>query len=78
MNYIPHVTNRNNELCHRRICCRYRYLYLVESVSEGMRMRQRTIRTLGRKEVLQASGQLDRLIASFARHSERSMVLSNM
>ena len=56
----------------------HRYLYLVESVREGKRVRQRTIRALGRKDVLQASGQLDRLIASFARHSERSMVLSDM
>ena len=41
-------------------------------------MRQRTIRVLYRKDILQDSGQLDRLIASFARHSERSMVLSDM
>ena len=56
----------------------HRYLYLVESVREGKRVRQRTIRALGRKDVLQASGELDRLIASLARHSERAMVLSDM
>ena len=56
----------------------HRYLYLVESVREGKRVRQRTIRALGRKDVLQASGELDRLIASLARHSERSVVLSDM
>ena len=55
----------------------HRYLYLVESVREGKRVRQRTIRALGRKDVLQASGELDRLIASLARHSERSVVLSD-
>ena len=55
-----------------------RYLYLVESVREGKRVRQRTIRALGRKDVLHASGELDRLIASLARHSERAMVLSDM
>ena len=56
----------------------HRYLYLVESVREGRRVRQRTIHALGRKDVLQASGELDRLIASLARHSERAMVLSDM
>ena len=56
----------------------HRYLYLVESVREGGRVRQLTIRALGRKDVLHASGELDRLIASLARHSERAMVLSDM
>ena len=56
----------------------HRYFYLVESVREGGRVRQRTIRALGRKDVLHASGELDRLIASLARHSERAMVLSDM
>ena len=56
----------------------HRYLYLVESVREGKRVRQRTIRALGRKDILHASGDLDRLIASLARHSERAMVLSDM
>ena len=56
----------------------HRYLYLVESVREGKRVRQRTIRALGRKDVLQASGELDRLIASLARHSDRSLVLNDM
>ena len=55
----------------------HRYPYLVESVREGKQVRQRTIRALGRKDVLQASGELDRLIASLARHSERAMVLSD-
>ncbi len=54
------------------------YLYLVESVREGGRVRQRTIRALGRKDALLASGELDRLIASLARHSERSMIVSDM
>ena len=56
----------------------HRYLYLVESVREGGRVRQRTIRALGRKDVLQASGELERLAASFARHSDRAVVLSDM
>jgi len=52
------------------------YLYLVESVREGGRVRQRTICALGRKDALLANGELDRLIASMARHSERAMILS--
>lgn len=54
------------------------YLYLVESVREGDRVRQRTIRALGRKDALLASGELDRLIASLARHSERALIVSDM
>jgi hypothetical protein len=54
------------------------YLYLVESLREGGRVRQRTIRALGRKDALLASGELDRLIASLARHSERAMILTEM
>jgi hypothetical protein len=54
------------------------YLYLVESLREGGRVRQRTIRALGRKDALLANGELDRLIASLARHSERAMILSDM
>ena len=49
----------------------HRYLYLVESVREGGRVRQQIVRALGRKDVLLANGELDRLIASIARHSER-------
>ena len=56
----------------------HRYLYLVESVREDGRVRQRIIRALGRKDALMASGELDRLIASLARHSERVMILSDM
>jgi transposase len=54
------------------------YLYLVESVREGGMVRQQIVRALGRKDVLLASGELDRLIASLARHSERAMILSEM
>jgi hypothetical protein len=44
------------------------YLYLVESEREGGRVRQRIIRALGRKDVLLASGELERLAASLVRH----------
>jgi len=56
----------------------HRYLYLVESVRAGGRVRQQIVRALGRKDVLLASGELDRLITSIARHSERAMLLSDM
>jgi hypothetical protein len=53
----------------------YTYLYLVESVREQGRMKQRIIRNLGRKEAVLASGDLDRLAASVGRYAERAMVL---
>lgn len=56
----------------------HRYLYFVESVRAGGRVRQQIVRALGRKDVLLASGELDRLVASLARHSERAMILSEM
>ena len=54
------------------------YLYLVENEREGGRVRQRIIRALGRKEVLLASGELDRLAASLVRHCDRAVILSDM
>jgi hypothetical protein len=50
----------------------------VESVRDGKTVRQRTIKALGRKDVLVASGELDRLAASIARHGERSLILSDI
>ena len=54
------------------------YLYLVENQRDGGRIRQRMIRALGRKDVLLASGELDRLTASLARHCDRAVMLSHM
>jgi len=54
------------------------YLYLVENEREGGRIRQRIIRALGRKDVLLASGELDRLAASLVRHCDRAVMLSDM
>lgn len=56
----------------------HRYLYLAESVREQGRVRQRLIQPLGRKDQLQANGQLDRLLDSLGRHSERAMILSEI
>jgi hypothetical protein len=61
-----------------RVARGHRYLYLVESVREGKKVRQRTIKALGRKDALVASGELDRLAASIARHAERSIILSDI
>jgi Transposase DDE domain len=56
----------------------HRYLYLVEGVREGKKVRQRTVLALGRKDVLLASGQLDRLTTSIARYSDRNLILSDI
>jgi hypothetical protein len=55
----------------------YEYLYLVENAREGGRHVQRVIKSLGRRDEVAASGALDALIASAARHSRRSIVLSS-
>ncbi len=55
----------------------YEYLYLVENAREGGRHVQRVIKALGRRDVVENSDLLDGLIASAARHSRRSIVLSN-
>ncbi|MHB1304804.1 MAG: hypothetical protein ACYCZB_15225 [Acidiphilium sp.] len=54
----------------------YEYLYLVENVREGGRHVQRVIRALGRRDEVENSDLLDGLIASAARHSRHSIVLS--
>ena len=55
----------------------YEYLYLVENVREGGRHVQRVIKALGRRDAVVNSDLLDGLIASAARHSRRSIVLSS-
>jgi Transposase DDE domain len=55
----------------------YEYLYLVENVREGGRHVQRVIKALGRRDEVEASGLLDSLIVSAARHSRRTIVLSS-
>jgi hypothetical protein len=54
------------------------YLYLVETVRENGRAKQRIIKNLGRKEALTASGALERLASSVARYAERAVVLSQL
>ncbi len=54
----------------------YTDVYLVENVRENGRTKQRIIANLGRREVVVARGDLDRLARSVARLAQRSMVLS--
>lgn len=56
----------------------YEYLYLVENAREGGRHVQRVIKALGRRDEVEASGLIDGLIASAARHSRRSIVLPDL
>jgi hypothetical protein len=54
----------------------YTYLYLVETVREDGKTKQRIIRNLGRKEEVARRGDLDRLVRSATRLARRSMILS--
>src|SRR3981081_463333 len=54
----------------------YTYVYLVENVREEGRTKQRSVARRGRKEVVVARGDLDRLARSVVRLAQRSMVLS--
>ena len=53
----------------------YRYLQIVHSVREGKKVRQQVTATLGRLDLLEASGQLERLMRSGLRHCESFAVL---
>lgn len=55
---------------------RYEYLQIVHNERVDGKMRQRVIASLGRLDKLQESGQLDRIIASLGRYSERTAVLT--
>ena len=52
-----------------------KYLQIAESYRDGKKVRQRIVATLGRLDVLQDSGQLDRLLRSGLRFSEKLRVL---
>jgi len=53
----------------------YPYLQIVESFRDGKCVRQRVLATLGRLDILQTTGQLDRLLESGARFCERLAVI---
>ena len=52
------------------------YLQIAASQRVGRQVRQRVVATLGRLDVLAASGQLERLVRSGARFATQAMVLS--
>jgi Transposase DDE domain len=56
----------------------YTYLYLVETVREDGRSKQRIVKNLGRKDAVVAAGGLERLAASVARYAERAVILSQL
>ena len=56
----------------------YTYLYLVETVREDGRTKQRILKNLGRKDAVLAAGSLERLASSMARYAERAVVLSEL
>lgn len=51
------------------------YLQIVESYRDQGRVRQRVIGTIGRMEELAARGQVDQLLRSLAKYSERAILL---
>ena len=51
------------------------YLQIVESYREQGRVRQRVIGTIGRMEELTARGQVDQLLRSLAKYSQRAILL---
>jgi len=53
----------------------YPYLQVVQSYRDGQQVRQHVIATLGRLDVLQATGQMDRLIRSGVRFCEKVVAI---
>lgn len=53
----------------------YEYLQICESYREGAKVKQRLIANLGRIEHLRASGQLDGVLTSLAKFSDRVRVI---
>jgi len=53
----------------------YEYLQIVRSYREGGKVRQQVVASLGRKEILVASGELDGLLQSLGRYSEKLRVV---
>ena len=53
----------------------YEYLQIVENKRDGKTTRQRVIATIGRMDRLTARGQVDQLMLSLAKYSERALLL---
>jgi hypothetical protein len=54
---------------------RYEYLQIVRSVRDGPRVRQELVASLGRRDLLVATGKLDQLVQALARFSTRLKVV---
>jgi len=54
---------------------RYEYLQIVETRREGIRVVQRVIGTIGRMDRLQAKGEIEALVRSLARYSEKVLLV---
>jgi transposase len=54
---------------------RYEYLQIVETRREGSRVVQRVIGTIGRMDRLQAKGEIETLVRSLARYSEKVLLI---
>src|SRR5918996_6554548 len=54
---------------------RYEYLQIVRSVRDGPRVRQELVASLGRRDLLIATGKLDGLVQALARFSRRLKVV---
>ena len=66
--FIRHFIRRNKDGSARV------YLYLCRNYMSGGKERQELVAKLGRMDILQENGALDRLIASLSRYSERCWV----
>src|SRR4051794_23033476 len=75
---VQHEAAANRMFVREKRINGYTYLYLVETVREGGRAKQRIIKNLGRKEAVTASGALERLAGSVARYAERAVILSQL
>ena len=54
---------------------RHQYLQIVENRREGSKVVQRVITTLGRMDRLQAKGEIETLVRSLARYSEKALLV---
>ena len=55
---------------------KYQYLQIVHNERVGTKVRQRTIATLGRLDVLQATGQIDGVVNSLAKYAVHTSALA--
>ena len=53
----------------------YQYLQIVESSREGKKVKQRVLSTVGRLDRLQAKGEIEKLIRSLSRYSEKALLI---